>query len=323
MKLNSKKINIGEKIQELKHDEKGRIIIDPALFMEDIYELMCSRHFCDGLPILPPTKTRVEKMLKYSDRELGEIIAFIPPRNMPATTEKLAINAVMAGCKPEYFPIIITAFEAISEQRYNLGAVATTTYPTCNAFIISGPIAKEVGINSDEGCLGPGFRANATIGRAINLAINNIGGVFVGVNYHPAHQSPAKYTYAFGENIDENPWASTNVEAGYTSDATTVTAFGGEGPINIGCHSQKTSEDILFQISKAACVFGSNPVYCPCSLLIILSPMLANMIANEGWSKEEVKLFIFENARHKYKKTFFTQLRTLAASHILRLTPDI
>lgn len=288
-----------EKNLKMEYDEKERLIIDPGIMLDEIYDSLLSNGFGDGLPIIPPTRERVERMIEYTDRNSQDIIGYIPHRGLPATVEKLAITAVMSGCKPEYFPVFLTAIETICDKNFDLGNVALTSYPSCLALVVSGPIADEIGMNSGEGCLGPGNRANATIGRAVNLALINIGGIRIGVNYHAVHSTPAKYSYCFAEDIKSNPWTPLNAETS-GKDNTVTLAFAGEGPYNVGLHAEYrrgSSQDVLYHLAKAAVVFGSNPIYFPSDLLIIISPVIAELLTRDGWSKSGIKQFIYENAR--------------------------
>src|SRR5712692_4138905 len=141
-----------------------------------INELYMERGWTDGLPIVPPTEEHVEEFLCRTDRDRREVVAVLPPRQGEATAEKLAINAVMAGCRPEYFPVLLAAVEAVAEPPFNLDAVQATTHPVTPLLIVNGPVAKEIGLNAGYNAFGQGFRANLTIGRALRLVLTNIGG---------------------------------------------------------------------------------------------------------------------------------------------------
>src|SRR2546428_5660489 len=207
---------------------------EPASFIEvddspeALLAAFCEREWCDGLPVVPPTEERVRAMLgeALAERSLGAM----PPLWRQATLEKLAVNAVMAGCEPAYFPVVVAAVEAMLEPAFNLYGVQATTHPVAPLLIVHGPIARELGVHAGSGCFGPGFRANATIGRAIRLILMNLGGAWPG-RYDMATQgSPAKFTYCIAEREDASPWGP--LRAGESA----VTVFGGEAPHNVNDH---------------------------------------------------------------------------------------
>ena len=196
---------------------------------EAVYEFLCSKGWSDGLPVIPPTPERVERMLAYCDRPWNEPIAKIPPRWGEATPLRLAANAVMAGCKPEYFPLFMLAIEAMCEEKFNLYGIQATTHMVAPLVIVNGPIVKELGINGGHNAFGPGVHSNATIGRAIRLALVNIGGAIPKTGDMSTFGSPAKYSYLVAENEDESPWEPLHVERGFgdqPADATVALARG-------------------------------------------------------------------------------------------------
>src|SRR5512134_2418225 len=211
-----------------------------ALRVEDDYpainELYQERGWTDGLPIVPSTPPRVEAVLRLADREPREVVAVLPPRQGEATVEKLAINAVMAGCRPEYFPVLLAAVEAVSQPPFNLDAVQATTHPVTPLLIVNGPIAKEIGLNGSYNAFGQGFRANMTIGRALRLVLMNVGGGLLGSGDRSTQGNPAKIAYCVAENEAASPWEPLHVEAGFDRATSTVTAVPCEGPHNIQDH---------------------------------------------------------------------------------------
>ncbi|MER3419161.1 MAG: hypothetical protein C4290_00950 [Chloroflexota bacterium] len=184
----------------------------------------------------------------------------LPPRQGEATVERIAINAVMAGCRPEYLPVVIAAVEAMADPDFNLDGVQATTHPVAPLVIVNGPAARELGINCGYNCYGQGTRANATIGRAIRLILMNIGGGLPGTGDRSTQGSPAKYSYCVAENEDANPWEPLHVERGYSRDTSTVTVIGCEGPHNIQEHYSNTGEGILLTITGAMGQAGSNNI---------------------------------------------------------------
>ncbi|MGH7316417.1 MAG: hypothetical protein ACREJS_09180, partial [Candidatus Rokuibacteriota bacterium] len=184
----------------------------------------------DGLPIVPPTGEDVREFLRFTDREPREVVAVLPPRQGEATVERIAINAVMAGCRPEYLPLIITAVETLADPAFNLDSIQATTHPVAPLIIVNGPIAKEVGINSGYNAFGQGFRANLTIGRAVRLLLMNVGGGLPGTGDRATQGSPAKIAYCVAENEEASPWEPLHVEHGFAGEMSTVTAIACEGP---------------------------------------------------------------------------------------------
>lgn len=250
----------------------------------------------DGLPVIPPTRERVLKFIQFSGLNGDDLIAVLPPMSGKATVEKIAINSVMAGCVPQFMPVILHSIKAISDEKFNLAGVNATTHPVSICAIINGPITDKIGINSSTGCLGPGNMANATIGRAIRLCLINIAGAVPGIGDHATLASPSKYSFCFGEAESENPWKPLHVERGFRKNESTVTTMALDSPHNINDHRSKTAEDLMDTIIHTAAVAGCNNSHVPGEMLIIMSPEHAKTIADHGWSKEDVKKYFHENA---------------------------
>ena len=250
----------------------------------------------DGLPIIPPTGERVRKFIEFSGKNRDDLIATLPPRSGKATVEKIAVNSVMAGCIPQFMPVIQHSIKAVSYPKFNLPGVNATTHPVAICTILNGPIAGEMGINSGTGCLGPGNIANATIGRAIHLCLMNIGGAVPGIGDHATMGSPSKYSYCFGEAENENPWEPLHVKRGFKADESTVTVMGLDSPHNVNDHRSKTAEDLLDTIVDTASVAGCNNSHVPGEMLVIMGPEHAKTVADDGWSKEDVEKYIHKNA---------------------------
>lgn len=250
----------------------------------------------DGLPIIPPTRSRVDKFLKYSDLKPEEIIAILPPKRGKTTLEKVAINAVMAGCLSNFMPVVQHAVKAVSQEKFNLPGINATTHPISICAIVNGPVSTELAINSGEGCLGPGNIANATIGRALRLSMINIAGAVPGIGDHATMGSPAKYSFCFAEAESESPWEPLHVERGYKSDVSTVTMMAAEAPQNVNDHRSTKAEDLLDTIIHTAAVAGCNNSHVPGELLIIMGPEHAKTVYDDGWTKDDVKKYIHEKA---------------------------
>ncbi len=264
---------------------------------EAAQEFYLERGWTDGLPIVPPTIERVEAMLAATPRDPQEIIGEIPPNWGSATVEKLAINAVMAGCKPKYLPVVITAVEAMCDPVFNLYAIQATTHPCAPLIIVNGPICDELGLHGGSGAFGPGWRPNATIGRAVRLAQLNVGGARPGVGDMSTQGAPSKYTYCVPENQEANPWEALHIERGFGVEQSTVTVLAGEPPHNINDHSGSSAEDILTIVAGAISITGANNAYTGGETLLALGPEHAATIADDGFGKREIREWLHQNAR--------------------------
>jgi len=262
---------------------------------DSVNALMREKGWSDGLPIVPPTEARVAAMLEYCDRPWDQPIAKIPPRWGEATPLLLAANAVMAGCQPRYFPLLMLAIEAMCEEPLNLYGVQATTHLCAPLVIVNGPVAKELDINSGHNAFGPGHQANATIGRAIRLALINIGGAIPALGDMSTFGSPAKYSYLVAENEDESPWEPLHVERGLPREASAVTVIGAECPHNVNDHESLTAEGVLTTIAGTMGIAGVNDIYYQSQPLVIMGPEHAKMAA-AGYTKAEAKRFIQQRA---------------------------
>jgi len=265
--------------------------------LEAVNDWFYDQGWTDGLPIIPPTPERVEKLLAWTDRNPQDELGPVPPKYGIATIEKLAVNAVMAGCLPEYFPVIIVAVEAMLESQFNLYAVQSTTHPCAPLVILNGPIARELGVNARYNAFGQGWRPNATIGRALRLILLNVGGGTPGVLDRATQGQPAKYAYCIAENEDENPWNPLHVERGFAAETSTVTLSGAEGPHNINDHVSTAAPGILTTIASTMAGMGSNNAYAFGEPILALGPEHAAILAQDGVSKDDIRAFMFAHAR--------------------------
>ena len=266
--------------------------------IEEISESYYQRGWTDGLPIVPPTENRVEKMLSGTARKPQDVVGEVPPGNGIATVEKIAINAVMAGCMPQYVPVLITALEAMLEPKFNLYGIQATTHPVAPLVIVNGPIRKRLAINSGYNVFGQGTKANATIGRAMRLILINVGGAVHGKLDRSTQGQPSKYSFCIAENEEKNPWQPLHVERGFDPSVSTVTVLGAENPHNINDHGSIDAPGILTTIAGTMKTQGSNNLLAQSGeVLLVLGPEHASTIANDGFSKQDVQRFIFENAR--------------------------
>lgn len=265
--------------------------------LEAAYEF-CEQHgFGDGLPVIPPTVERVERMLAYCDRPRDQPVMTVAPSYGEATPLRIAANAVMAGCRPEYFPLVMLAMEAMADEAYNLYGVQATTHPCAPLIIVNGPISKELQINAGNRAFGAGPRSNASIGRAVHLALLNIGGAKPGTGDMATAGTPAKYSYCIAENEAESPWEAFNIEEGFPAGSTTVTVVAAEGPHNVNDHESTSAEGILKTIAGTVAITGSNNAHHEARPVVALCPEHAATIAGCGFSKADAKKYLYEHSR--------------------------
>jgi hypothetical protein len=258
---------------------------------------LMERGWGDGLPAIPPTRERVAKILAGTRREPGEVVAILAPRLGRATVEAVAANAVMAGALPAHLPVILAAVEAVADPSFNLQAVQTTTHPCSPLVIVNGPIARHLGINAAGNAFGQGARANAAIGRALRLTLQNVGGARPGKEDRATQGHPGKYAYCVAENEAASPWEPLSIERGFTAEDSTVTVCGSEGPHNINDHGSTTADGIVTTVAGTAAIAGSNNLYLGGEPLIVLGPEHAATVASSGWSKGDFKRALWDRAR--------------------------
>jgi hypothetical protein len=263
----------------------------------DAIEFFYEQGWTDGLPVVPPTIEKVRTMVERSGRAADELIAELPPKGGKATVEKVAANAVMAGCLPPYMPVILAALEAMLETRFNLRGVLCSTHVSTPLLVLNGPLVKDLQVNCAHNVFGPGWRANATIGRAVQLTLVNIGGAVPGVLDKATFGHPGKYTYCIAENEAANPWEPLHVERGFQPDDSTVTVYPAEAPHNINNHGSATPHDLLTVVADCMATLGGNHMYVGGECMIVLSPEHAATIAAAGWRKKDVRSFLYEHAR--------------------------
>ncbi len=262
-----------------------------------VQQFVVDQGWSDGLPVVPPTPDRVSVFLETvalpGDLELGAM----PPGNGVVTVEKLAVNSVMAGCLPEYFPVVLASVHAMLEEPFNLYAVQTTTHPCSPLVVVNGPIREELAINGRYNCFGTGVRANATIGRAIRLILLNVGGAAPGLLDRATQGQPSKYSYCIAENQEESPWESLYCERGGAFDDSAVTVCGAENPHNINDHVSDAAEGILYTIASSMASMGANNAYFFGEPILALGPEHAAILDRDGFDKSAIRTFLFEHAR--------------------------
>jgi hypothetical protein len=257
--------------------------------IEDEFETAYDRGWTDGLPVVPPTPARVLRMLDGTSRAPDEIVAVVPPDLVPVTVEKCAINAVMAGCKPEYLPVVLAAVEAACTDAFNMHGLLCTTYFSGPVVIVNGPIAAQIGMNSGVNCLGQGNRANATIGRALQLVVRNVGGGVPGGIDRATLGSPGKYTFCFAEDEAGSPWEPLSVERGFAPGTSTVSVFGGHGPSSIVDQISRTPESLARSLAAKLRAVHHPKLVMGMGAVLVVSPEHARVFAAAGWTKARLR----------------------------------
>lgn len=271
----------------------------------DVHLEYVRRGWTDGLPCIPATRERVDEMLQFAPA--SDEAPRIPPRETRATPELLAIQAVMAGCLPEQFPVVVAAIKAMTTSRFNLTTIQGTTHSAAPFILVNGPRSHELGFHGGAGCLGPGFQANATVGRAVRLALLNIGGGHPGVGDKATQGHPGKFTYCCAENERDSPWPPFQTDRGFSAEENTVTVFGAGAPINVNDHAADSAVHILDNFAETMSVitspvtyriaYGDDPRGQSGEWVVAFAPEHAQTIAAEGWTKDDVRRYLFEHAR--------------------------
>jgi hypothetical protein len=263
----------------------------------DPVEFCYEQGWTDGLPVVPPTEARVAAMLAGTSLPPSAFIAKIAPSWANATVEKIAVNAVMAGCLPAYMPVIIAAVRAMTSPALNLNGMQCSTHLSTPLVVVNGPIRIELGMNSGSNVFGQGNRANGTIGRAIKLILTNIGRAIPGVTDKATLGHPGKYTYCIAENEEQSPWDPLHVERGLKREQSAVTVFGCEAPHNVNNQASQNAHDLAYTIADTMATLGKNMFYAQGEVMVVLCPSHAETIANDGWSKQHLKEYLYEKAR--------------------------
>ena len=261
---------------------------------DDVYEFMFDQGITDGLPLVPPTPERVERMLNGTDRAPSEVIGKIPPNYAPATVEKIAINAVAAGARPDYLPAIIAAVEAASGGRFPLHGAIASTDGIAPMIIVNGPIRERIGMNWGLNALGQGNRANMTIGRALRLVLRNVGGAREGEIDQTVLGGAHKFTLTFAEHEDASPWPPLHVEHGYDPDDSVVTLLPVIGGPRL-CIDEysRTARALVGSLAMGfQRIFSPNGQIGPS--MLVVSPEHADVFRRDGWTKDDVREAIME-----------------------------
>ena len=266
--------------------------------VDEINDLFYKRGWSDGLPIVPPTVERVKEMLKGADLDPDYVVTKVDPVGGQATIEKIAINAVMAGCRPEYMPVLIAAVEVAMDPNVNLRGMSTTTSPDVPLLIINGPIAKQLDINSGSNALGRGARANSSISRALSFIVQNVGGSWVGITDMSTLGQPADFSNMLAENEEESPWEPLDIELGFQKNDNVITIVGVEPYHTI--MGLGHSADGFMRIITDILIASDRPYQS--TMVLVITKDTAKMMARNGWTKDKIKEYLDKNARAPLSK---------------------
>jgi hypothetical protein len=264
----------------------------------DAIEFCVQQGWSDGLPVVPPTEARVRAMLEAARLEPKKEIGYVAHRSVSITAEKVAINAVMAGCRPEYMPVVVAAVEGISDPAWSYHGPGTSTGGAAVLTIVNGPIARELDINAGDNLFGPGWRANLTIGRALRLVMRNVCGSMPGLLDRGTLGHPGKLSYVIAENEAESPWTPLHVERGFRPEQSTVTVVASNGPHQFYNQLSSTAEGVLTTLADDMRISGNvmgQSYYC-----VVLAGEHMRTIAKDGWTKKEVRTFLYENTKNAH-----------------------
>jgi hypothetical protein len=303
------------------------VAIDPFIELADddpdtLFAAYAARGWGDGLPLVAPTEARVEAMLAGSDGDPDEVVAELPPRAGRLTRRVVAINAVLAGCAPETFPVVFSAVRALAEPEVNLRGVNATTHPVAPLVIVHGEIVEAAGFNCGVGAFGPGNRANATVGRAIRLVLTHVAGATPGFGDAATQGQPSKYTYCVAENLEASPWGGYAPTRGVDAPSA-VTVHCGENPHNV--HDMESAGDPALILGKVASTMTSlglnNAPISHAEWFLVLGPEHAQSLASAGLGRADIASYLFDHARLP-AATFRRHFSELAWAEWMKLAAD-
>jgi hypothetical protein len=256
--------------------------------LEDEAEALFARGWTDGLPVVAPTERRVLAMLGGTTRAPDEVVATVPPDLAPATVEKIAINAVMAGCLPEYLPVVLAAVEAVCTDTFNIHGVLATTMPAGPVVVVNGPVRRRIGMNSGKNVFGQGNRANATIGRALQLVVRNVGGGRPGEVDRATHGNPGKLGFCFAEDEEGSPWTPLASDFGAAPGTDAVTVFTGEGPRCIVDQLSREPDSLARTFAVNLRTLHHPKLVMAFDCLLAVGPEHSRIFREAGWSKADL-----------------------------------
>lgn len=263
----------------------------------EFYDFIQSKGYGDGLPVFHPTPDLIERMLRSAGVAADTFVGIIPPEKLQCSAQEVAANCVLAGLPDAAFPVVLGAIRAALQERFNLLGVLATTNPCATTVLVSGPITEELGMNAGASVYGPGNRMNASIGRAVRLAFQNLGGAWPGQVDKSTQGSPAKYTYCFAENLEDSPWGPYHVDRGFSESASTVTVIAPEGPHNMHDPASTSGDNFLQYVIGSITHCGHNNLYHRGDTFMVFCPEHAQMLVRDGYDRERVRQEIFARAR--------------------------
>jgi len=270
------------------------IEVDP---MDDPIEVTYDRGWSDGLPVVPPTDLRVARMLAGTTRKPAETLGLIPPNLVECTVEKAAVNAVLAGCRPEYFPVVLATIEAALKPEFSMHGLLATLWFSGPVVIVNGPIAKRIGMNWGGNALGQGNRANATIGRALQLVVRNVGGGRPQEIDRSVLGNPGKYTFCFAEDETDPEWVPLNVARGHPRGSSTVTLFHGDGVQGVADQKSRDPETLARSLAMALCAVSHPKLAQAGHAILVLSPDHYAIFREAGWGRAQIESALWQALR--------------------------
>ena len=271
----------------------------------DLVEWYFEQGVTDGLPVVPPTPEKIAAMVDALGGNPEFVEGKVPPRWGTLTRQVLAINLVLAGCRPDYAPVVRPALLALLDSAFNLNGVQATTHMAAPLVIVNGPIRNEIGMNAGHNCFGSGNRANATIGRAVRLVLLNVGGGWPGELDKSTLGSPAKYSYCIAENEELSPFVPYHVEKGYSAEDSTVFVMAGEPPHSVTNHVADDPEGVLDSICSAMSTFAHNNAVSSGHCAVVLGIEHARTIAKQGWKRNDVRSYLWMHSGNRFREIAF------------------
>lgn len=268
---------------------------EAASEIEAIEQLMEAGH-TDGLPVIPPTPERVEAMLGTVGVDPDEILGTVPARHRIVRAEKAAANAVMAGCEPAVFPVVVAVLRAVCDPRFSIHGPSASTAGPAVLIVVNGPIVDELDFNAGSHLFGPGSRANATVGRALNLTLRNTIGAREEEFDRAAFSHAGRYSFCIAENQSESPWTPFHVQRGFEPDDSTVTVYAADAPAQVANNDGKTAEAVLSTIAGRMAAPGVMGIGFDSEIVVVIGREHTGTIAEDGWDKTDVQEFLADNA---------------------------
>lgn len=273
---------------------KRHAVADPG----DAIEFCFQQGWTDGLPVVPPTEARVRAMLEAARLAPGQQVGYIAHRAVSITAEKVAINAVMAGCRPEYMPVVVAAVEGIADPAWTYHGPGTSTAGAAVLVIVNGPVVRALDFNGGDNLFGPGWRANVTVGRAVRLVMRNVCGSRPGALDRGTLGHPGKLSYVIAENEAESPWTPLHVERGLRAEQSAVTVMAAEAPHQFYNQLSNTAEGVLTTLADDMRISGN--VMGQTQYVVVLAGEHMRTIAGSGWGKPEIRRFLFEHTKNSH-----------------------